>query len=66
MGFMQGLLLDTKLPVGQVVSKGLEHGLVVLSAGGNVLRLLPPLVVGEEEIDLMKTTLEEIFDAIEV
>lgn len=65
-GFMQGLLLDTKLPVGQVVSKGLEHGLVVLSAGGNVLRLLPPLVVGEEEIDLMKTTLEEIFDAIEV
>jgi len=48
-GLMQGLVL-TK-PVGDVVKKCMKNGLVVISAGGNVLRLVPPLVIKEEHVD---------------
>ena len=49
MGFMQGIVLT--IPVGEVVKKSLEKGLVVLSAGSDVLRLLPPLIATKEDID---------------
>lgn len=51
-GFMQGLVLDGT-PVGQIINSALEKGLLVISAGGNVLRLVPPLVVTKEHIDEM-------------
>ena len=49
MGFMQGLVLD--VPVGDVVKACLKEGLIVLSAGSDVLRLLPPLIAQEDDID---------------
>ncbi|MBP5266239.1 MAG: aminotransferase class III-fold pyridoxal phosphate-dependent enzyme, partial [Lachnospiraceae bacterium] len=62
MGLMQGLLIDPKVPVGEIVSKCLEHGLVVLSAGGNVLRLLPPLVIEETDIAEMVCRIRPVLD----
>ena len=60
-GLMQGLVL--KKPVGDVVKKALEHGLIVISAGGNVLRMVPPLIITEAHVDEMieklKKALEE-------
>ncbi len=50
-GFMQGVVLDESIKVGGVVKECLSRGLVVLSAGGNVLRLLPPLVISKADID---------------
>jgi acetylornithine/N-succinyldiaminopimelate aminotransferase len=48
-----GMLLGVKCVVtaGDVVVKARAKGLLVLTAGDNVLRILPPLVVGEAEID---------------
>jgi acetylornithine/N-succinyldiaminopimelate aminotransferase len=48
-----GLLLGLKCVVtpGEIVVKAREKGLLILTAGDNVLRILPPLVVGEAEID---------------
>lgn len=60
MGYMQGIVLT--IPVGEVVKKSLEHGLVVLSAGKDVLRLLPPLVMDKDGIDEMKQKLCEVLD----
>ena len=57
-GFMQGLVLEGR-PVGEVVKAALEKGLVVISAGSNVLRLVPPLVITEEDIDRMVEILAE-------
>lgn len=51
-GFMQGLVIQN-IPVGSVVNKALENGLLVISAGSDVLRLVPPLVITEKEIDEM-------------
>ncbi|MCD7814495.1 MAG: aspartate aminotransferase family protein [Lachnospiraceae bacterium] len=59
-GFMQGLLVEGR-PVGEIVSKSLENGLVVLSAEGNVLRLVPPLVIEKKDIDEMVVRLEASF-----
>ena len=59
-GLMQGLVLEGK-PVGEVVTKALENGLLVISAGSNVLRLVPPLVITEVDIDEMIEKLEKSF-----
>lgn len=57
MGFMQGLVITQK-PVGEVVKKALEHGLLVISAGSDVLRMVPPLVICREHVDEMVEKLE--------
>lgn len=59
MGLMQGLALS--LPVGEVVKEALENGLVVLSAGQNVLRFLPPLIIEKDDVDKMASLLEKTF-----
>ncbi len=48
-GLMQGLVFTT--PVGEVVRKAMEQGLIVISAGGNVLRLVPPLIITQAHVD---------------
>lgn len=49
-GLMQGLVL--KDPVGEVVGRCAKNGLLVISAGGNVLRIVPPLIITEKDVDL--------------
>ncbi len=52
MGLMQGLVVAGR-PVGELVKKALDNGLVVLSAGEDVLRLVPPLVITRDDVDEM-------------
>ena len=59
-GLMQGVVV-TGRPVGQIVSKALENGLIVLSAGSDVLRFVPPLIISEADIDEMIKRLEASF-----
>lgn len=57
-GLMQGLVLEGK-KVGDVVNQAIANGLLVISAGTNVLRLVPPLVITEKDIDEMIEKLEK-------
>ena len=57
-GFMQGLGIEGTT-VGSVVTKALANGLLVISAGSDVLRLVPPLVITKEHIDEMIEKLEK-------
>jgi acetylornithine/N-succinyldiaminopimelate aminotransferase len=57
---MQGLVVKDR-PVGEIVKKALENGLVILSAGSDVIRLVPPLVITEADIDEMIRRLEASF-----
>lgn len=50
-GLMQGLVLTT--PVIDTVNKAIEKGLLVISAGSDVLRMVPPLVITKENVDEM-------------
>ena len=40
--------------------EALKKGLLIISAKGNVLRLVPPLVIEKEQIDEMLKILENI------
>lgn len=61
MGFMQGLVLKKEYPVGEVVKKALDEGLLVISAGENVLRIVPPLIIRKEDILKMEEILNKCF-----
>ena len=50
-GLMQGLVFDG--PVRDYIDKALEKGLILINAGANIIRFVPPLVVTEENIDEM-------------
>ena len=57
-GFMQGLVV-TGRPVGEVINRAIENGLLVISAGSDVLRMVPPLVITKDDIDEMIEKLEK-------
>ena len=59
-GFMQGIVVAGR-PVGEIVKSALDHGLVVLSAGSDVIRFVPPLIITEHDIDEMVERLEASF-----
>lgn len=59
-GLMQGLVI-TGRPVGEIVTKALSHGLVVITAGSDVVRLVPPLVIEKAHVNEMIEKLKACF-----
>ena len=56
-GLIQGLQI-TK-PLGEVTAKALEEGLLIIGAGTDVIRMIPPLVIGKEQVDEMAEILKK-------
>lgn len=56
-GLMQGLVFDK--PVGPIIAKAMEKGLILISAGTDVIRFLPPLIIEKEDVDTMTAILKE-------
>lgn len=63
MGLMRGLVCT--LPVGKVSAKALENGLIVITAGSDVLRFVPPLVIEKEHVDEMVEKLARTLDELQ-
>ena len=57
---MQGLVFDR--PVGGIISRALEEGLILINAGANIIRFVPPLVIDRRHIDEMIDMLEDCID----
>lgn len=57
-GLIQGL--EFKDNPSEVVNKALENGLILISAGNNTIRFVPPLVTSVQNIDEMMTILKKI------
>ena len=51
MGLMQGLVFDR--PVATVINAALENGLILINAGTNIIRFVPPLVITDADVDEM-------------
>ena len=62
LGLMQGIVCT--LPVGQVSAKALEKGLIVITAGSDVLRFVAPLVITKEDVDKMVSILSETIEEL--
>lgn len=56
-GLMQGLVFT--VPVGDIINRALEKGLVLINAGTHILRFVPPLIITEEHVDAMTAVLRE-------
>lgn len=58
LGLMQGMELTE--PVAPYVSKALDQGVILMSAGTHVIRFVPPLIIEKKHIDEMVSVLEQI------
>jgi acetylornithine/N-succinyldiaminopimelate aminotransferase len=63
MGLIQGIEL-TVSPA-DVIAKSLENGLILFSAGTNVIRFVPPLVITKADVDEMISKLKSALDEVQ-
>ena len=60
---MQGLVFDRS--VGDIIGKALEKGLILINAGPNIIRFVPPLVITKENVDEMYEKLDKILSEVQ-
>lgn len=60
LGLMQGIVCEK--PVGKIAAKALEEGLIIITAGADVIRLVPPLIIEKKHVDEMISKLEKVFE----
>ncbi len=63
-GLMQGLVIGNGVKVGDITKEALKHGLIVISAGSDVLRMVPPLIIEKQHIDELVQKLSETIDVL--
>lgn len=61
-GLMQGLQFDR--PVSAYIKKAMEKGLILINAGSDVIRFVPPLIITEKNIDDMICILDKCLSEV--
>ena len=62
MGLIQGIELTVNPK--DVIAKCLDNGLILFSAGTNVIRFVPPLVITRDDVDQMMVRLKKALDEV--
>ena len=62
MGLMQGL--EFSFPVKDIIPKVMEKGLILISAGANILRFVPPLIITKKNVDDMVQILDSVLSEL--
>ena len=57
---MQGL--EFNKPVGDIINNALDNGLVLINAGTQIIRFLPPLIITKDDVDRMIVILKEAIE----
>ena len=63
LGMMIGI--ETSASLSKIVEAARQKGLIILTAGENVIRLLPPLTISREEIQQGIAILKEVFSEVD-
>ena len=63
LGMMIGI--ETSASLSKIVEGARQKGLIILTAGENVIRLLPPLTISREEIQQGIAILKEVFSEVD-
>ena len=53
---MQGLVFDR--PVGPIILEAMDQGLILINAGAQIIRFVPPLNISRDQIDEMAAILD--------
>jgi len=56
-GLMQGLVFNK--PVGEIIAKAMDKGLILINAGTNIIRFVPALTITKQNVDEMIAILKE-------
>jgi len=65
LGLIQGLVInDDYADAKKITLKAFDKGLLVVPAGGNVVRIVPPLVISRREINILLNKLNSIFEEL--
>jgi acetylornithine/N-succinyldiaminopimelate aminotransferase len=59
-GLIQGL--ECNGPVGEIINKAIEKGLLLINAGTNIIRFIPPLIATKEDVDNMIEILDSVME----
>jgi acetylornithine/N-succinyldiaminopimelate aminotransferase len=62
MGLMQGL--EFTVPVKDIIPQVMDAGLILITAGANVIRFVPPLVIEQQHVDEMIAILDGVLEKI--
>lgn len=62
-GLMQGL--EFSIPVKDIIKKAMDAGLILIAAGNNIIRFVPPLIIEEKHIDEMTRILDAVLGTLE-
>ena len=57
--------MKIKIDGNKVVKACLDKGFLINCIQGNILRFIPPLIIGKEEIDSLVACLDELFDILD-
>mgnify|MGYP002508825072 CR=1 FL=1 len=57
---MQGLVC--REPVGDIINRAMEKGLILINAGSNIIRFVPALIITKQHIDEMISILRKCLD----
>ena len=56
MGLMQGLVFNK--PVGEIIKRAMDKGLILINAGTDIIRFVPALIITRQNVDDMIAILE--------
>lgn len=59
-GLLQGLVF--KKPVGEIIKRAMEKGLILINAGTHIIRFVPALIIGKEDVDAMTRILDSCIE----
>ena len=59
-GLLQGLVFDK--PVGDIINRALDKGLILINAGTNIIRFVPALIIDKSDIDQMVEILKQVIN----
>ncbi len=61
-GLMQGL--EFYIPVKDIIKNAMDEGLILIAAGADIIRFVPPLIIEEKHIDEMTGILDAVLNKI--
>ena len=59
-GLMQGLVFNK--PVGEIIARAMEKGLILINAGTSIIRFVPALIITKQDVDNMVAILEDCIE----